>query len=148
MTHASTQSGPSGPPPGPSGPPPGSGLTPQLSGGAVFAGVLMVVYGFLGLLQGIAGLAADDVYYEVRNYTFEFNLTAWGWIHLILGVVLIAVGWGILSRQTWAKVLGIALAAFMVVVYFAWMPYQPIWSLIAVAIGIFVIWALATDDSL
>ncbi|MHC0429334.1 DUF7144 family membrane protein [Streptomyces sp. O3] len=117
------------------------------SGGTLFAGVLMLVYGVLGVLHGIAAIAEDDVYARLGDYVYKFNLTAWGWIHLVLGVLVAVVGCGILKRAGWAKALGVGIACAVVVVNFVWLPYQPVWALIAVAIGVFVIWALCTDTS-
>ncbi|GAA3128318.1 hypothetical protein GCM10010449_56980 [Streptomyces rectiviolaceus] len=117
------------------------------SGGTMFAGVLMLVYGILGILEGIAGIAKDDVYARIGDYVYKFNLTTWGWIHLVLGILIAVTGYGILKGATWGKAGGVALASLAVVVHFMWLPYQPIWALISIAIGIFVIWALCTDHS-
>lgn len=62
------------------------------AGGTLFAGVLMLVTGFMDIFQGIAGIAEDDVYTRVGDYVFKFNLTTWGWIHLILGVIVAIAG--------------------------------------------------------
>ncbi|RVU27574.1 hypothetical protein EOT10_09370 [Streptomyces antnestii] len=113
----------------------------------MFAGVLMVVSGILGILNGIAGIARDDVYAHIGNYTYAFSLTTWGWIHLILGIIVTIVGYGILSTAEWARYAGIAIASLYVVAYFMFLPYAPIWSVIAIGIGVFVIWALAGDSS-
>ncbi|MER5306827.1 hypothetical protein ABT034_03360 [Streptomyces sp. NPDC002773] len=116
------------------------------AGGTLFAGVLMLVTGFMDVLQGIAGIAEDDVYTRVGDYVFKFNLTAWGWIHLILGVILVIAGYGILKGAEWGRVAGIALASLNVLLHFLFLPYQPWWSLFSMAVSIFVIWALATDE--
>jgi multisubunit Na+/H+ antiporter MnhG subunit len=115
------------------------------SGGTVFAGVLLLMEGILGIVAGIAAIAEDDVYTRVGDYVFEFNLTTWGWIHLILGVLLAVTGWGILQGAAWARGLGVGLAALAVVFQFMWLPYQPVWAVVSIAIGVFVIWALCTD---
>ncbi|MGH4035097.1 DUF7144 family membrane protein [Actinomycetota bacterium Odt1-20B] len=117
------------------------------TGGTVFAGVLMLVNGILGILEGIAGIAKDDVYTRLGDYVYKFNLSTWGWIHLILGILVAVTGWGILKGAEWARATGIALAALAIVVYFVWLPYQPLWGLISIAIGIFVIWSLCHDRS-
>jgi hypothetical protein len=115
------------------------------AGGAMFAGVLLVVDGVLGILKGIAGIAEDDVYTRFGDYVYKFNLTAWGWINLVLGVILVATGSGILRGAGWARALGVALASLSIVADFIWLPYQPIWALVSIAIAVFVIWALCTD---
>lgn len=116
------------------------------AGGTVFAGVLMLVSGVLGILDGIAGIAKDDVFARVGDYVYSFNLTAWGWIHLILGILVALTGWGILKGADWARGAGIALASLYVIEYFLFLPYAPVWSVISIGIGVFVIWALAHHD--
>ncbi|MER8232320.1 hypothetical protein ACIRQY_14815 [Streptomyces sp. NPDC101490] len=117
------------------------------AGGTLFAGVLMLVTGFLDIFQGIAGIAEDDVYARVGDYVFKFNLTTWGWIHLALGVVVAIAGYGILKGAEWGRVAGIALASLNIVMHFLFLPYQPWWALFSMAISVFVIWALATDEA-
>ncbi|MEV3872874.1 hypothetical protein [Streptomyces sp. NPDC049906] len=120
------------------------GRTGWVTGGTVFAGVLMLVSGVLAVLNGIAAIAEDDVYASVNDYVFEFDLTSWGWIHLVLGVLVALTGYGILKGADWARAVGVGLAALSVVLNFVWLPYQPLWALVAIAIGLFVIWALCS----
>ncbi|MFC8954005.1 hypothetical protein ACFT8P_15455 [Streptomyces sp. NPDC057101] len=117
------------------------------AGGTLFAGVLMLITGFMDILQGITGIAKDDVYTRVGDYVFKFNLTTWGWIHLILGVILVIVGAGILKGAEWGRITGIALASLNVLLHFLYLPYQPWWALFSMAVSIFVIWALASNDA-
>ncbi|WP_093798366.1 hypothetical protein [Streptomyces sp. Wb2n-11] len=116
-------------------------------GGTVFAGVLLLVDGVLTVLNGIAGIAEDNIYERIGDYVYKFGLTTWGWIHLVIGAVLILTGLGILKGGAAARGLGIGMAAPSVVADFLWLPYQPVWAIIAIALGVFVIWALATDRS-
>lgn len=115
------------------------------SGGTVFAGVLMLVQGVFGVLSGIAAIAKDDVYSRIGDYVFEFDLTTWGWLHLVLGVLVAVTGASILGGSTWARGVGVGLAALVIIAQFMWLPYQPIWSLVSIALAVFVIWALCTD---
>lgn len=117
------------------------------SAGVMFAGVLMLVLGVLHMIQGIAGIAANDVYAVVGEYVFEFSTIAWGWIHLVLGVILVVVGGGILGGATWARAGGVALTALAIVANFVWLPYQPVWGIVSIAVALFVIWALCTVNT-
>ncbi|MFC1418232.1 DUF7144 family membrane protein [Streptacidiphilus cavernicola] len=117
------------------------------SGGTLFAGVLLLVDGVLAVLNGIVGIAKDDVYARFGQYVYRFNLTSWGWIHLVIGVLLIITGFGILRGALWARGLGVGFAALSVIANFMWLPYQPIWAVIAIALGVFIIWSLLTDRS-
>ncbi|MEI5524751.1 hypothetical protein WB401_14775 [Streptomyces brasiliscabiei] len=113
-------------------------------GGMVFAGVLMMVIGVMGILNGIAGIATDDVYTNIGNYVFEFSLTTWGWIHLAFGIAVLATGWGVIQGRAWARAVGIALTSLFAIEYFMFLPYAPVWSVVCIAIAVFVIWSLAT----
>jgi hypothetical protein len=82
------------------------------------------------------------VYTRINNYTFKFDITSWGWIHLILGVILVIVGWSILKGSAWAWGVGVGIAALNLIANFVWLPYQPVWAIISIALDAFVIWAL------
>lgn len=120
---------------------------PWAGGGTLFAGCLLFVDGVLGVIKGIAGIVSNDVYATVDDYVFKFDVTAWGWIHLVLGVLLIFVGWGILKGATWARAVGIALVSLNLIATFMWLPYTPVWAVVTIAIDVFIIWALCTDRS-
>ncbi|WP_254711703.1 hypothetical protein [Streptomyces sp. TRM64462] len=129
------------------GPPPVAAGDGWASAGAMFAGVLLLVLGVIDMLQGIAGIAEDNVYGVLGQYVFEFSVMAWGWIHLVLGLLLAVVGWGILRAASWAKAVGVALASLAVIANFIWLPYQPVWGIVSIGIGVFVIWALCTAET-
>ncbi|MCT7353572.1 hypothetical protein N4P33_15520 [Streptomyces sp. 15-116A] len=114
------------------------------TGGVTFAGVLLLINGILAVFQGIAAIAEDDVYARLGDYVYEVSLTGWGWILLILGAIAVIVGWGILSGQEWARMAGIMLASLSLMAQFLFLPYAPVWSVIMMAIDVFVIWSLAT----
>ena len=68
---------------------------------------------------------------------------AWGWIHLIVGVVVIAAGYGVFSGAAWARVVGITLASLSAIANFFFIPYQPVWAILIIALDVLVIAALA-----
>ncbi|MFL4905721.1 hypothetical protein ACJ6WF_21750 [Streptomyces sp. MMS24-I2-30] len=121
-------------------PPPNSGW---VTGGIVFGGVLMLVNGILAILQGISAISADDVWARIGDYVYKISLTGWGWILVVLGVLAAVTGVGVLRGAEWARAVGIALAVLNVIIQFLFLPYSPIWSIILIGIGVFVIWALA-----
>ncbi|MEW2119447.1 hypothetical protein AB0945_30530 [Streptomyces sp. NPDC005474] len=113
------------------------------AGGLVtFAGVLLFIAGILDLFRGIMAIANDDVYVSTPNYVFKFDLTSWGWIQLVLGVIAMAVSAGLFSRATWARVVGVGIAGLLIIANFLSIPYYPVWSLTLIALYAFVIWAL------
>jgi hypothetical protein len=114
---------------------------------ATFAGILLLIVGSLQVLEGISAVAKDDVYVAGINYVYEFDITAWGWIHIVLGAIGVAAGVGILMNQTWAQVTGIGFACLSALANFAFLPYYPLWAIVVIAFNVLVIWALAQQAS-
>ena len=112
-------------------------------GGITFAATIMVL---IGVFQAIAGLVAifDDNFYVVtRNYTFDLDTTAWGWIHLVLGILVLYTGISLFRGAEWAAVGAIAIAMLQAIVNFFCIPYYPIWALVIIGLDIWIIWALS-----
>jgi hypothetical protein len=111
-------------------------------GFVAFAGCIMVLIGVFQSLYGLAAIFEDDFFVVTQNYLYDVDVTAWGWIHLIIGIVVLAAGLGAIAGQTWARVTGIILAIVAAVANFFTIPYYPLWSLLIIALCIAVIWAL------
>jgi hypothetical protein len=109
----------------------------------VFAAVMMMMTGAFQALAGLIAIFENEFYVATRNYLFQFDATSWGWIHLIIGVIVALAGFALLSGATWARVVGITLAVLSAVANFLFIPYYPFWSLLIIALDVFVIWALA-----
>jgi len=114
-------------------------------GVAEFAGIMLVVVAALEILQGISAIAKDNVFVRAPNYTYAFDLTAWGWIHLAVGVIGVAVGIAIITGHTIGYLGGIAVGFLAGVVNFAFLPYYPFWSMLLIAFNVLVIWALCVQ---
>lgn len=112
------------------------------AGWAMFAGIMLIISGVFDVIQGIVALANDEFFVIGVDYVFKFDVTSWGWIHIIGGIVLVASGAGIFSGNVMARTVGVIVAGLSIVWNFAWLPYYPIWSIITIAIGVTVIWAL------
>ncbi len=110
-----------------------------------FAGVLLTMVSVFQIIQGISAIANDNLYVRGLNYTFELDVTAWGWIHLVIGLVGLGTGIGILMGQTWGRILGILIAGLSTVSNFLFLPYYPFWSLAVIALDVVVIWALCSQ---
>ena len=91
-----------------------------------FAGVMLLTLSIFQIIEAITALAKDDLFVNTLNYTFEIDVSSWGWIHLILGVL-----GGV-----------IAIASLSAINGFLFMPYYPVWALVIIAFDVFVIWAL------
>jgi hypothetical protein len=115
-----------------------------VGGLTMVAAVMMLIIGILQALDGIAALVNDKVYVTTPNYIYAFDLTGWGWIHLLLGVLVAVVGVAIMQGQTWGRWVGIGLVGLSLIANFLFIPYYPIWSLVIIALEVAVIAALAT----
>ncbi len=111
-------------------------------GGIVFAGTVLMLIGIFQALAGLVAIFDDDFYVVTRNYTFDLDTTAFGWIHLLVVILLVIVAWGLFARSAWAGVTAIFLAALSAVVNFFYIPYYPFWAILIIALAIWVIWAL------
>ncbi len=111
-------------------------------GWTAFAGFMMIMIGTFHAVAGIAGIRKDAVYAVTTDYVFKFDATTWGWIHLIVGIIVVLAGIGVFSGNVLARTIGVLLAIGSAVANFAWLPYQPVWSVTMIAIDIAIIWAL------
>jgi hypothetical protein len=112
-------------------------------GAILFAAIMLIMVGIWQALEGLIAIFENEFYVATRNYLFQFDVTTWGWIHLIVGLVMAVAGWGLLSGRTWARVLAITVAVLSAIANFLWLPYYPFWSMLIIAVDIFVIWAIA-----
>ena len=109
----------------------------------LFAGIMMLMSGIFQAFTGLVALFENEFYVATRNYLFQFDATTWGWIHLLVGLLVAFAGWGLLSGRTWARVLGITVALLSATANFLFLPYYPFWALLIITLDIFVIWAIA-----
>lgn len=116
--------------------------SPWVTGFAVFGGSMMIVIGIFQIVVGLTAIFEDTFYVLADNYLFGFDVSTWGWIHLVLGVLVAVGGIAVLAGQLWARVLGIVLAALSAITNFLFLPYYPLWSMLIIATDIAVIWAL------
>jgi hypothetical protein len=117
------------------------------SGAAVgfilFAAIMMIMAGVFQAISGLVAIFQNEFYVATRNYLFQFDATTWGWIHLLVGLLVAFAGWGLLSGRTWARVVGITVALVSATANFLFIPYYPFWALTIITLDIFVIWAIA-----
>ncbi|MGW5923032.1 DUF7144 family membrane protein [Nocardia fluminea] len=114
------------------------------AGITMLAVIMLLVAGTLSILRGIAGVTKDEIFLIPSEYSYQLDVTGWGWIHLAIGVLLVAVALGMMLSATWARIFACCLAAVSIVANFASLPYYPWWSVIIIAIDLTVIWAVST----
>ena len=112
-------------------------------GWLVYAGIMMVLVGSFQAIDGLIALFNDELYVVRPNgLVVNVDYTAWGWVHLLLGVVLIAAGAAVFSGKVWGRTIGVIAAIISAVVNFAFIPAYPVWSLLIITVDVLVIYAL------
>jgi len=106
------------------------------------AAVLMIMSGAWNILEGIAAIARGSFFVVLPNYAYNLSVSGWGWFHLILGIVVLVAGIALFWDKFWARATGVVLAALSAMVNFLYIPYQPVWSIVIIALDMIVIWAL------
>lgn len=112
-----------------------------------FASAMLVLVGGLHVISGLTGIFNNDFYVVTNNNLVVLNTTTWGWIHLFIGVVLIAAGAALAAGKMWARVVALFVAVLSALANITWLPVYPIWSVIALVIDGLVIYAVATHGS-
>lgn len=118
--------------------------TAWASGLTAFAAFILVLNGMFQAFQGLIAILNDNLFVRTENYVFGFDITAWGWFHLLWGLLVIVVGICLFMKQEWAAIGGIVLAILQAVSMFWFIPFYPIWSILIIALDVAVIWALST----
>jgi hypothetical protein len=119
--------------------PPPSGWA---TGFIMFAGVMMIMAGSFQAFAGLVAIFENEFYVTTPNYLLQLDATSWGWIHLLLGLLVVFAGFAVLNGMVWGRVIGVTLAVLSAFANFAFIPYSPFWSTLIIAVDIFVIWAL------
>jgi hypothetical protein len=113
-----------------------------VTGLVLFAGVMMIMIGVYQAIVGLAALLDDQFYVVTPAYAYSVDVTAWGWIHLFLGIFVVLAGWAVIAGRTWGRVVGVVMAVLSAIANFFFIPYYPFWSLLIIGLDVFVIWAL------
>jgi hypothetical protein len=120
-------------------------------GTTALAAWLMILGGLWSFFLGLALVIKKSYFTSLSGYSstyhtyaYHWNLGAWGWANLIFGIVVVAAGVCVLLGQTWGRIAGVVLAVIGAVGTFLFLPFYPFWSIIVIAIYVFIIWALMT----
>jgi len=108
----------------------------------MFAAVMMVLIGSFEVIAGLTAIFDDEFFVVGANYTFELDTTAWGWIHLLLGALVVLAGAALFSGAAWAGIVALVLAVLAAIANFFFIPYYPFWAILEIALACWVIWAL------
>jgi hypothetical protein len=117
-------------------------------GWIAFAGMMLMMLGVFHVIEGIVALTKDS-YFLVHSsgLVVDVNYTTWGWVHIIVGCIVVAAGAGVLNGQVWARVIGVAIAFVSTVISIGFLAAYPIWSVLMIALSVVVIMALTVHGS-
>ena len=122
-----------------------SGSTARpMAGWIVFAATMMMVIGSIDFFEGLIAVIRKQYYLLTPNQVIVFNMTTWGWLMLIWGIVLFLAGLALWSGASWARWFTIVVCSINVVGQLAWLgsAAYPLWTLTSIVLGIVVIYAL------
>jgi uncharacterized membrane protein len=112
-------------------------------GGTLAAATVMILVGLFQFFQGLTAIINDEFFVVVSNYAFEFDTTAWGWIHLVVGLLVVISGAYLFAGSRVAGAVALFIAALAAVANFFFIPFYPFWSLLIIALAIYVIWSVS-----
>lgn len=117
----------------------------RISGWKGFASIMLVIVGCLNIFNGLVAITQTN-YIERQTggvLPLTNNVKTWGWVALILGIVIVLAGLGVLSGATWARVVGILVASLNLIFQFGFQGGYPFWSFTMIVIDILIIYGLA-----
>jgi hypothetical protein len=122
----------------------GTSASTGTPGPLLAAGVFMLLVGAFHAIEGVVALASDTFFEGGKSYWFQWNLTAWGWVHIAVGALVAVTGIFLMRSASWAATLALFLCSASILASFLWLPHYPVWSLALIVLDIFVIWAVTT----
>lgn len=114
----------------------------KTSGWVIFASVMMVMIGVFMMIDGLVAIINDEVFLVTEEQIVAFDFTTWGWIHLILGLVVALAGFAVTSGALWARIIGVFMAMSAAFSQIAFIQAYPFWSILIVFFCVMVIYAL------
>ncbi|WP_327326092.1 hypothetical protein OG735_29095 [Streptomyces sp. NBC_01210] len=128
--------------PNKAGPGHGGPGSETMNGASLFAGAMLMLSGPLSILMGASGIAQDTVFSSSSHYAYRFDLTAWGVIHLVVGVALVIAGLGVLTNKSWGRGAAAAAAGISLITQFMFVPYYPAWAIFVMTLDLMIVFAL------
>ena len=112
-------------------------------GMVVFAATMMILLGTFHAIAGLVALFRDDYFLVTQSgLVIDADYTTWGWVHLLLGVLVVAAGAALYAGATWARFVAIVVAMLSAIVNLAFLASYPLWSVIMIAVDVLVIYAV------
>ena len=114
------------------------------TGWLTFAALMMMLVGVFQIFNGMTAIFRSGTYVVGEDrLTVDVDYTVWGWVHIVLGLIVTAAGLCLLTGQTWARVVGIVMAVVNAVVNLSFIPAYPVGSVVVIALDVFIVYAIA-----
>ena len=107
-----------------------------------FAAIMMFIVGSLQAIAGLAAIFNDEWVVWGAETAVLLDLTGWGWVHLLLGIVIVLSGVLVLRGSVVGRTVAVVLASISILINFLWLPVYPLWGVIMITIDVLVIYAL------
>lgn len=117
------------------------------TGWVVFAGAMLLIVGMINTFEGLSALIQDEHVVVNSQNLVVVDLTAFGWILLLSGLLMMATAAGLMTAQSWARVTAIVLVSVHAVAQIAWLGAYPVYALLMIALDTVVLFALTAKWS-
>jgi hypothetical protein len=111
-------------------------------GWVAFAAFMMILGGVFQAFVGLTAIVKDQFFVATPNYLVTFDVTTWGWIHLIVSILVVVAGAAVLRGKVWGRSIGVLLVLVSALANLAFIPYYPLWSTLIIVIDVLVAYAL------
>jgi hypothetical protein len=111
-------------------------------GWVVFAGVMLVMIGSINFVYGLAAVLNDEVVVVGGHGALIADITAWGWVTLLLGIILVLTGFGLFAGAEWARFAGVVFVGLNAIEQVWIFPAAPLWALIVIFLDVMIIYSL------
>ena len=116
-------------------------------GWGYFASFMMMLLGVFQAMAGLVGIFKDDFFVVTANHLVVFDYKTWGWIMLVMGIIIFMAGLELLRGAMWARVIAVVLASLSLVVNMATVNSYPIWSIVMMVVDVLIIYALTVHGA-
>lgn len=123
-----------------------AGKAAVTAGIVFFAAIILAFVAVFQILQGLVAVFDDEFYVVSARYTFDLDTTAWGWTHIAIGVIGLAIALGMFTGALWARIAAVIVASISAIANFLWIPYYPVWAIVLIVADVLVIWAVLRYD--
>ena len=107
-----------------------------------FSALMLAMAGLFALLLGLVAVVESEVFVVTEDEIIALNLTAWGWLHIVIGSIALGTGIAVQTQAPWAIFLGMLLAMLSASTQVLFLTVVPWWSLTIIAIDMLVVYGL------